>query len=648
MNKFNNKRKDENFEPDEEEIKLLNRINERLRASLEKRDSLGMPSIWAQNQKYWAGEVNLPVKDDDIGSETNIVQPIIESQVAELVDGQTDILVKGVGPSDQPFSQDVQHILNFVWRKNRMVVKFDEAERDRLNLGSITWKVYQDPDALNGRGLPTIEPVAIDLFLPDARINNPRELQKGDYCIELLPMTTRNLRKQFGNRAKLVKTNGLTMSNEARVFNTEESSNPVMMDQVMVILYWEKDDDDKLRRVYCTEDVILADSFDDKNKDGESESFYRHGKYPYVTIPCYIRKGNYWGMSDTEQLIPIQDLINDLDDQIVSNARITGNNQVVVATSSGININKWTNKEGLKIPSKDVNGFRQVIPYPIPSYIPNRRDRAFQESEIVSGRSDIVEGRRSGSLRAASAILAMQEAGSRRNNHKKLMNQEGFNEILGLVLDYVKEFMTEEQAFDITEKGNTEYLWFRGSDLTHIPWKSLNENFDPTSDEPGTELYKDLYDDIEEIDEFGNPVTRSELMTKDAEFDIEVSLGAGMPNNKSFLYQATIELMRENIITQEEARACLKQLLNWPIIDPFNPVGKFSGRNSSDEQLDIANGMTPGMVGGVEGEQVEPPTQASVAPPANDQAQYVIQQALAQLPPEVARQLIMMLEGVRA
>jgi hypothetical protein len=35
-------------------------------------------------------------------------------------------------------------------------------------------------------------------------------------------------------------------------------------------------------------------------------------------------------------------------------------------------------------------------------------------------------------------------------------------------------------------------------------------------------------------------------------------------------------------------------MMNWPIIDPYAPSGMFSGRNSSAEQLDIANGQTSG------------------------------------------------------
>ena len=231
----------------------------------------------------------------------------------------------------------------------------------------------------------------------------------------------------------------------------------------------------------------------------------------------------------------------------------------------------------------------------------------------MSGRSEVVEGRRSGSLRAASAILALQEAGSRRANHKKLMLQTGIRELLDISLDYVQEFMTTEQAFDITEKDKTEYLWFRGSDLKEIPQLTYNENFDAESDD--LELkgrYKPLYDEPT-VNEFGEEQP-GELMTKVAEFDIELHIGAGMPNNKSFLYEAAVELHRENITTTEETRATLKQILNWPIIDPWSPEGVFAGRNSSADQLDIANSIT--------GQQpIMPPEQ----PPGQPQMQSPMQ-----------------------
>jgi hypothetical protein len=93
------------------------------------------------------------------------------------------------------------------------------------------------------------------------------------------------------------------------------------------------------------------------------------------------------------------------------------------------------------------------------------------------------------------------------------------------------------------------------------------------------------------MDEKGEPIT------KEADFDLKITIGAGMPHNKSFMYQATLELFREGIITQEEARDTLKQIISWPVIDPYHPVGTFGGRNLSPDLASMLNGM-PGQDAG--------------------------------------------------
>jgi hypothetical protein len=345
-------------------------------------------------------------------------------------------------------------------------------------------------------------------------------------------------------------------------------------------------------------------------------------------------------MGDTELLIPTQDVINDLDDQIRMNARVMGNIQVVVGTAAGINLKKWTNLPGLKIPAKDPDAWRPVVPYPIPAYVPARRTQAFSETEVISGRSDVTEGRRSGSLRSAAAISQMQDAGSRRAKHKKLMLQEGLRQVMELVYEYVIEFMDVERAFDFEEGNSRESMWFRGSDFKELPIQTLNENFDATSDNPSTGMYKDLLDE------------EGETMTRKGEFMIEVDFGAGLPNSPSFLYESTLELHRENLITQEEARATLKTVLNYPIVDPYKPQGKFLGRNNSAEQLAMANGMP---VPGQEPQPQQIPGQMQLPMPQQDPAAMggmpgatpegmdplaMLEMAIQQLPPEVLMQVL--------
>ena len=652
MAKDKNKDKDYRYVPSEKELQLLNTIQERYVSSYNMKQSLGLDTLWEKCQSYWAGDVNMPTGDSP-GSETNVIQPIIESQVADIVNGDLDILVKGQGPSDQVFSTDVAQILKWIWRHNGMTKKLDGSERDRLNFGNVILKVFWDKDAMGGRGLPVICPLSPDCFFPDPKVNDVEYLQDADYIIQTSWFSRRKLRQMFGDRALFVKPESTGQSYDSRIFGEGDysGSDAVTNDQACLFEYWERKDDGRLRLVYCTRDVILADSEEDKENNVATIP-EESNKYPFVMILGYKRKGRLWGMGDTEQLIKVQDLINDLDDQIRMNARLMGNVQIVVGVGAGINVNKWTNKPGLKILAKDHTAYQVVQPPYIPAYINNRREKAFYETELISGRSDVVEGRRSGSLRAASAILALQEAGSRRANHKKLMLQDGLREVMEIVLDYVKEFMTTEQAFDIVEKDKVDYLWFRGSNLKDIPQLTLNENYSPESDDLDLRgRYRPLYDEPT-VDEMGEEVPGAP-MTKSAEFDLEVHIGAGMPNNKSFIYEAAVELHRENIATTEETREVIKKILNWPIIDPWKPEGTFAGRNSSAEQLQVANGMIGAGMPEMPG--MAPPASPTVDPAVVQQLQAMVQSGnvdqnqlqamLSTLPPETLELILSALQG---
>ncbi len=652
----------------DEEKELVATITDSYRASYIHKDDIGMNNEWAIEQDYWAGDVNEAEDEDDPASETNIVQSIIESQVADLVDGTMEMMVKG-GPSEQPYVDAEKQRLKWIWYKNDMTNKLDESERDRLNLGTVIWKQWYDFDAYNGRGCPIMDPLSPDAFFPDPKIKVWKNLNMGDFCIHVLPYPLKALRRRFGERGKLVQPEGQFRPYNPHIFGEDDAdgSTSIINDQALLYEYWdlaEDDDDVALRRIYMCNGKIMENSdWTHKTSKKGRRPFYKHNEYPFVPIVCYKKKGRLWGLSDTKQLIPIQDMINDMDDQIRMNARLMGNIQMVVGLAAGINLKKWTNKPGLKIPAKDHTAFKEVQPPNIPAYIPQRRQFGFQESEMVSGRSDVTEGRRSGSLRAASAIMALQEAGSRRANHKKLMLQQGFVKIMEQVASLSHEFMDNEQDFDIEEGGKTKLLWSKPTDMNAIPVKTLNENFNPASTEEGTGVYKDLQEEEKNengevlYDEGpdGGMIPRMKTMTKEAEFKYEFSFGAGMPNNPSFVYQATLELHRENIITQPEARKVLKGVMNWPIIDANSPDGNFAGRNNSAEQLAIANGQSmQGPQGAPQGApqgQQPLPFPSSVPQPgaemaeqgqqiSPDQAIQMFMMAIDALPPEIVQALI--------
>jgi hypothetical protein len=563
------------------EQKLLDKVLERYRAAYDMKDSYNIRENIKLFNDYWSGEKEI---EDGI-SNTNIVQAIIESQVADLTKEDLDVEAFGVEPSDEPWAEDVEMVCDWIWYRNKMVPKIDGAERERLVQGTVGWKVYFDHDALRGKGLITIDYCGLETLFPDPKVTDPFKIQEGDFFIHVQTKPLSFFRRTFGARGKLVKPEGGFQHYDHRVLEKLEITDKVMSDQATLYEYWEKDDDLNLRLIYCTQDMILYDSHWDTK-----ESYLEHGKYPFVLIPCYKCKGRIWGKGDVEQLISVQNVIDDLDDQIIINARQTANNQIVVGKGSGINPKTWTNEPGLKIPATDVSAWKQIIPVNIPMYVLSRREKAFEEAELVSGRPDVLEGRRSGSLRAASAIIALQEAGQRRGNHKSLMLAEGLTQVEELVVDTSKEFMTEETAFKITNNGQTTYKWFRPSDLKEIPvmipFDKAKAEHEETEDFM-PDIESNMADMVPLLDENG------ETMTKDADFDLKITIGAGMPHNKSFMYQATLELFREGLITQEEGREILKRVMSFPVIDPYNPQGQFTGRNLSPELANMMNGQAP-------------------------------------------------------
>lgn len=555
---------------------LAREVEQQYEASFAAKEDLGLHGDWADFEDYWRGDQNQETEDTP-GSVTNIITPIVESSVADLVNSPIDILVEGIEPSDAAFAKKVELALRFIWNKNNMIPKQDVSERQRAKFGAMIYKIPFEGSALGGRGMPLLEPINVANFFPDPKVKSVLDIDYGDYMIHAVMRPASYLKRKFGSVASQVQTNDMP-TYDPRIYAGEANyGSDIARDQNLLLERWTIEKDGRLRKVCCAGGVVLYDS--DKDKDGAA--YYPTSMYPFMIVPCYNVEGSLWGIGDVELLKPVQDLINDLDDQIRMNARLMGNLQVVISIASGINPLKWTNKPGLRIPSRDVNGFKLVEPPSIPAYITQRRDQALMyESQMISGRTDVTEGRKPGGVRAASAIIALQEAGSRRINHKKLMAQQGYSRALRICLDYIKEFWTEEIAFRVTGMSTNygeqpysfmgdDWIWFRGSELNSIPM--LNRY--------GEQLMQ--YDE----NGFATPLLKS------AEMDINVNIGAGLPNNKAYIYQAVLELVQYGIVTREEGRAVLKQIMSFPIIDPWMPQGEFAGNmGSNSDNMNTNNG----------------------------------------------------------
>ena len=118
----------------EEEKKLAMRVQELFTASYNTKNQLRKPDIWKKCDDYKHNRQNPPKSDIDPGSVTNIIHSIIEAMIADLVDKPISVEAKGHEPSDHVLAEQSKHMLEFVLNRNRIKLKLNQSEHDRLEL----------------------------------------------------------------------------------------------------------------------------------------------------------------------------------------------------------------------------------------------------------------------------------------------------------------------------------------------------------------------------------------------------------------------------------------------------------------------------------------------------------------------------------
>ena len=487
---------------------------------------------------YWEGRVNRAESENDPGSNTNIVHPNVEGQVATLIEQNISVTPVPVTPQDVEFAETVRIILEFIMDKNRLIRKLDIHERRREKYGTGIFRVTFDPAALGGQGMPIIDNVSPQALYIDPCITDPYRLSEAEFIIERIKKSVYWAREHFGSDvAEKIKPNfdPAADSPDDEIFPEGDS------DWYIHLLVW-TNRGGRLRLVEMTGcGIVLSDS---------GEGFYKTAKYPYFITPLYFRENSVWGKGDAELLIPLQDLINDLDDQIRINARLTGNPQRLIETGSGIDLDALTNEAGLNIPVNNINTVKNLEAPPLPSYIENRRDSAMRyETQRVTRFSDQAAGggKQSG-VSTATEAMAIQQAGTAAASHKKIVLQETLSEVFSYCLMLVKQFWTREMAFRVTDKKD-EFIFFKPSYLAEIHGEEESEGF-----------------------------------------DIVVTVGAGMPKNKAFVYKLMTELCTGGIISRAEARKYLVQQFGLPLAPqmPEDMQGEVKARTAMNPEIEGA------------------------------------------------------------
>lgn len=221
---------------------------------------------------------------------------------------------------------------------------------------------------------------------------------------------------------------------------------------------------------YCkyVNDIVL---FASENIEQYAETgYYAHNKYPYVFDTLFPVEGSPCGFGYIDIVKEVQKDIDELNDDFMHNAKQASRKRYAVSNSSGVNekeLADYTNEvihcEGSGL---DNDNFKEIQASPLSNVYLSLLDYRINEIKEVSNNRDVSSGGTISGVTAASAIAAMQEAGSKTSRDQEASSYRAFKEGCYLDIELMGQFYDETRYFRITgENGEEEFVGFNNAGI---------------------------------------------------------------------------------------------------------------------------------------------------------------------------------------
>lgn len=213
----------------------------------------------------------------------------------------------------------------------------------------------------------------------------------------------------------------------------------------------------------CNGIVLYASENDSKMRDG----WYQHGMYPFVFDMMFPIENSPYGFGYLDIMKGCQEYIDKLGQSILQNSLAGSRPRYACKDGAGFNEEEFTDL------SRDIvhyNGSRDdLLPLkvaPLSSIYWQVYLGKIDELKETSGNRDFSQGATTSGVTAASAIAALQEAGSKLARDMIDGSFQAHQAVIYMVLELIRQFYTSPRVFRITNKtGSEEFVTFDNSGM---------------------------------------------------------------------------------------------------------------------------------------------------------------------------------------
>lgn len=202
--------------------------------------------------------------------------------------------------------------------------------------------------------------------------------------------------------------------------------------------------------------IIVGDqlAFCSENEPGYEEGFYAHGKYPFVIRRCFPIKDSPWAFGYLDIMKNPQKDIDKLDQAIIKNALMKARPRFWAKKNAEISVDDFADwdKEIVEVGAGNLGeSLKQIDIDTVPPAAQNHLVQKIEELKETSGNRDFSQGSTASGVTAASAIAALQEAGSKLSRDVNKELYRGSREEYYLIIELIRQFYDETRSFRIDD-----------------------------------------------------------------------------------------------------------------------------------------------------------------------------------------------------
>ena len=362
---------------------------------------------------------------------------------------------------DKAEAEMLTSIIPVILEQNNFEETYDVEVDDKLKGGTGIYGVFWDASKLNGLGDISIEQEDVLSLFWQPGIT---DIQKSRNLFHVDLRDNDVLVGEYPQLEGKLGSSTLDISQYLYDDNVDTTTKSAVIDW-----YYRKRQGNKTVLHYCkfvNDEVLFAT---ENNPEQYPNGWYEHGMYPYVFDPLFRMKGTPCGFGYIDVAKSAQEYIDRGNQAILMNMLANAKPRHFIRTDGSVNEDEYADMSKDFVHVDGQLGQDSILPIqgkPLNNvYVQVIKDKV-DELKETTGNRDISTGGTTSGVTAASAIAAMQEAGSKLSRDNSKASYRAFRKVCLMVIELIRQFYDLPRCFRIMgENGAARFVEYSNAGI---------------------------------------------------------------------------------------------------------------------------------------------------------------------------------------